>query len=383
MKKLFFILLFLVICVCSFGQNTSSTITNTIHFTADISGILGLGIGGAFNPDQDSLLVMGFDWDDSTTIITGNRMMENTDPFNPGIYTTTLTVQSSSDSLRWKFKAFPDSRFQNNGWEYNQDRWFVFDSSNSTVILPDIVPDIRPNWPILPSDVDLQITVDMTFAHNKYNGMPIPLEELEFVGIRGTVDFLGSLEGGCWCPDDTLTGLMKVFTHFNGNMWRYRTIIPAGTVSGAAEYRFGAMYPDADTLNGGLFPLDNEVPPHLNHFFIIFASQTTITLWNYFGYFDSVEKLEDLIPTSINLEQNYPNPFNPTTKIRYSIPEYSSVSLKVFNLLGEEIETLFNGEQSAGVYEATFDASQLTSGVYFYTLKTDNFISSKKMILVR
>ena len=51
MKKLFFILLFLVICVCSFGQNTSSTITNTIHFTADISGILGLGIGGAFNPD--------------------------------------------------------------------------------------------------------------------------------------------------------------------------------------------------------------------------------------------------------------------------------------------------------------------------------------------
>ncbi|MBK7499803.1 MAG: T9SS type A sorting domain-containing protein [Ignavibacteriales bacterium] len=83
------------------------------------------------------------------------------------------------------------------------------------------------------------------------------------------------------------------------------------------------------------------------------------------------------------LEQNYPNPFNPTTKIRYSIPEYSSVTLKVFNLLGEEIETLVNSEQSAGVYEATFDASNLSSGIYFYTLKTDNFSSSKKMILIK
>ena len=85
----------------------------------------------------------------------------------------------------------------------------------------------------------------------------------------------------------------------------------------------------------------------------------------------------------IILEQNYPNPFNPSTKIRYSIPEHSSVTLKVFNLLGEEIETLVNGEQSAGVYEATFDASNLSSGIYFYTLQTENFSSSKKMILIK
>ena len=96
-----------------------------------------------------------------------------------------------------------------------------------------------------------------------------------------------------------------------------------------------------------------------------------------------MEKIENLLPTNYQLEQNYPNPFNPSTKIRYSIPEYSFVTLKVFNLLGEEIETLVNSEQSAGVYEATFDASDLTSGVYFYTLKTNNSSFTKKMMLIR
>ena len=383
MKKIFFILLFQINSVCSFSQNSNSTITNTINFTADISGILGVGIGGAFNPNQDSLLVMGFNWDDSTTIVTGDRKMTNTDPFNTGIYTTTLTVQSSSDSVSWKFKAFPDSRFQNNGWEYNQDRWFIFDSSNSSVILPDIVPDIRPLLPILQDDVNLIITVDMTFAHNRYNGLPIQIDELEFVGIKGTRDFLGDIDDGCWCPDDTLSGHMKVFTHLSGNLWRFQTIIPTGTVSGVAEFRFGAMYPGADTINGGVSPLDNEVPPLLNHILVIFPSQTTINSWNNFGHFDSVEKLYDLIPTSFKLEQNYPNPFNPDTKIRYSIPGQTHVRLTVYNLLGEEIEMLFNGEQSAGVYEATFDAAALPSGIYFYTLKTDKFISTNKMILLK
>ena len=245
-------------------------VTNTINFTADISSILGVGMGGAFDPYLDSLLVMGLDWDNYGKNVVGNRRMVNTNPFNPGIYTTSLTVTSGSaapngigDSTKWKFKANPGSRFQGDGWEYNQDRWFVFDSSNSSVILPLIVPDIRPLLPILQDDVNLIITVDMSFAHNRYNGMPIPLDELEFVGIRGTEDFLGIIDGGCWCPDDTLSGHMKVFTHLTGNLWRFQTIIPAGTVSGVAEFRFGAMYPGADTINGGFSPLDNEVPPLL------------------------------------------------------------------------------------------------------------------------
>ncbi|MCU0344521.1 MAG: T9SS type A sorting domain-containing protein, partial [Ignavibacterium sp.] len=76
-------------------------------------------------------------------------------------------------------------------------------------------------------------------------------------------------------------------------------------------------------------------------------------------------------------------PFNPSTKIKYSIPQLSNVVIKVFDILGNEIETLVNEEKSAGTYEVIWSASQLPSGVYFYQLKAGDFISTKKMILLK
>ena len=87
------------------------------------------------------------------------------------------------------------------------------------------------------------------------------------------------------------------------------------------------------------------------------------------------------------LSQNYPNPFNPETHIRYQISESGLVSLKVFDVLGNEVETLVNEEKSAGIYEVKFSASRgnanLSSGIYYYTLKTNNFISTKKMLMLK
>jgi hypothetical protein len=88
-------------------------------------------------------------------------------------------------------------------------------------------------------------------------------------------------------------------------------------------------------------------------------------------------------PQTYALEQNFPNPFNPSTKIRFSIPEQGLVTLKVFNLLGEEIATLINTEMTTGSYEADFRGTEISSGIYFYTLTADNFISTKKMILLK
>ena len=88
-------------------------------------------------------------------------------------------------------------------------------------------------------------------------------------------------------------------------------------------------------------------------------------------------------PTGFELEQNYPNPFNPSTTIRYTLPLAGNVTLKVFNALGQEIATLVKGHQTAQNYEVTFSASNLASGIYIYTLQTDNFSQSKKMILVK
>ena len=89
------------------------------------------------------------------------------------------------------------------------------------------------------------------------------------------------------------------------------------------------------------------------------------------------------IPSSFYLYQNYPNPFNPSTIIRFSIPEESSVTLKVFNTLGEEITTLINENIIAGNYEVEFKRTALPSGVYFYRLQAGNFFETKKMIFMK
>lgn len=86
---------------------------------------------------------------------------------------------------------------------------------------------------------------------------------------------------------------------------------------------------------------------------------------------------------TFSLSQNYPNPFNPTTTITYEIPHQNHVTLKVYNTLGQEITTLVNEEKSQGRYETNFDASELSSGIYFYVLSTGDFVESKKMVLIR
>jgi beta propeller repeat protein len=83
------------------------------------------------------------------------------------------------------------------------------------------------------------------------------------------------------------------------------------------------------------------------------------------------------------LEQNYPNPFNSSSVIKYSIPKSSQVSLKIFNTLGEELETLVNEEKDVGTYELNWGAANLPSGVYFYQLKAGEFVQTKKMILMK
>jgi len=105
------------------------------------------------------------------------------------------------------------------------------------------------------------------------------------------------------------------------------------------------------------------------------------------GGFGGIVSVEDnhnnLIISDYILEQNYPNPFNPTTTIKYSIPELSFVTLKVYDVLGNEIANLVNEAKSAGSYEVIFDGTGLPSGIYFYQLKEGSFIQTKKMILLK
>ena len=101
-----------------------------------------------------------------------------------------------------------------------------------------------------------------------------------------------------------------------------------------------------------------------------------------YEYSDEVE-VDVIGPLTFNLEQNYPNPFNPSTKIKYSVPEAGNIRLSVYNTVGEEVGILINGYSESGFFEVTFDASNLTSGVYLYKLQSENSVQFKKMMLLK
>jgi hypothetical protein len=96
-----------------------------------------------------------------------------------------------------------------------------------------------------------------------------------------------------------------------------------------------------------------------------------------------------IVPSEYGLKQNYPNPFNPSTSIKFSIPQGSFVTLKIFNLLGQEAASLVNGELQAGNYTYDWNAQDLNSGVYFYRLEatalngSKSFIETKRMTLIK
>jgi len=107
-------------------------------------------------------------------------------------------------------------------------------------------------------------------------------------------------------------------------------------------------------------------------------------LYGIAGYLGLLTSVDDLsLPMQFMLSQNYPNPFNPVTTINYSIPHKEYVNLIVYDLLGREVSTLVDEQKNAGNYSVTFNGSRLASGVYFYTFQSGNFISTKRMILLK
>jgi hypothetical protein len=89
------------------------------------------------------------------------------------------------------------------------------------------------------------------------------------------------------------------------------------------------------------------------------------------------------IPDKYLLEQNYPNPFNPTTSIKYSVSSIQNVKLTVFNMLGKEVATLVNERHKPGEYEVKFNSGNLPSGIYFYSLTSNEYNETKRMVLIK
>jgi hypothetical protein len=122
-----------------------------------------------------------------------------------------------------------------------------------------------------------------------------------------------------------------------------------------------------------------------------YSSSTTLGNWKDSIYgpgtitqiITSVTGDENLIPSVYSLSQNYPNPFNPVTRINYSIPKQGLVTIKIYDALGREVQTIVNEMKTPGKYIVDVDGTNLSSGVYFYKLASNDFVSIKKMILLK
>ena len=154
------------------------------------------------------------------------------------------------------------------------------------------------------------------------------------------------------------------------------------------EYKHGANWGDVASTGGN----DNENSVGTNHHIILDPHTVGGTVVDSFGVMGThliqnevlgIKNVSSNVPDNYSLSQNYPNPFNPTTMIRFSVKNEGNVSLKVYNLIGQLVATLVNENKPAGTYEYNFDASKLSSGIYFYTIKAGDFTATKKMILMK
>jgi len=169
-----------------------------------------------------------------------------------------------------------------------------------------------------------------------------------------------------------------VYAEVRGGMWLIRTNETGDTI-------WSKVIPGSDYDEQGWMIINSEGDYILTgSMFIEPSNINDLFLMKMSGEISDIADQEKIdIVTFLNLSTNYPNPFNPTTTIQFDLPRTSEVTLKVFNILGEEVATLVSDRLSAGSYSYEWNASNIASGVYLCRLETKGYVETKKMILMR
>lgn len=375
--------------------------TGDLNFTVDMSVMIELGL---FDPSEDSVQIRG-----------GFNGWTDADPAQ-----SQMSQNLVNDSLYFITHSFSNEPFGNKPYKYfikfinptgldtlwtdgyerpiprggdNRQVLFAGDASKDT---SDYYDGVQPDW-VIPAGTNLQVkfTVDMNPAMDP-NLQAVPFdpaqdtlfwinEEPAFVRSQEWVDVnemrVLKLEAqGSGIYSATLSIKEPAFNAFE---YRYAWhkgsdaswVFEPEALGTFHTYRVRFVGQDAarsfpvnpwempmDTWTNNAVKTDQETDPY--------NSLTGLTN-------------ENVKPNTYSLSQNYPNPFNPSTTIKFSIQKTEKVSLKIYNLLGQEVTTLINRELAAGSYSYEFDASRLSSGVYFYSIKAGSFVQTKKMMLLK
>jgi len=251
-------------------------------------------------------------------------------------------------------------------------------TNNSQTVINNFYAGLFFDWDIDESDYNDNSTAfnsqdNYAYVYNT-NGIPIETKIGLSVLSSNNINFYGIHNNG----DDGGIGVYNGFS--DSEKW---TTLTNGLVkTSAGPYDISCVIADG--------PYNIDAGQTIDVAFSIAAADNPELLTNAIN--QSRTKFNEIItnveteidlPLSFSLSQNFPNPFNPTTSIKYSLPEQQFVSLKIFDILGREVATLVNENKPAGNYEVNFDASNLSSGVYFYQLRAGSFTETKKLILMK
>jgi len=386
-------------------------VENTLIFTADMSDILGTG-DDYFDPSTDEIVLYGFDENEWESIISDDSTRSFAEvPFSAGLYTCTVTVRGLADSTTgWKVKAGPAEKYQNSGgWEVSTKKRFTYAADGSTIEIDQFKPSVFPVVGALSQDVTVLFQVDMSQAKNRHNLELVDPSTITQVGIKGACYWLTDRWAGDWTLNDTVmvdpstspTMLMLNDLGQNGdkqagdNIWSRNVTYNAGTEGGIRMWKYCMFYPGAENVvasSGATF--ENEfVYSDRHHWLNVLDDESTMETNDVFNYDSNglnsfptetaIDSDNVMAPEHFSLSQNYPNPFNPSTVIEYQLPSRQFVELKVYNALGMEVQTLVQQTQDFGNYHVLFDASQLSSGVYFCLLKAGESTQMRKMLLLK
>lgn len=309
---------------------------------------------------------------------------------DPNLYVSevpdTVFDAEVGDTIITGYKFF----YTPSNWEGGSDRRYILtqdDYNNGSAVISRAFNDGTLQT-VTNQPTDVTFTVDCNNAVSAINGQPFPA--INTVHMAGGTPPLQWPDLG-W-PDAQIDRMIPMYddgTHgdltASDKIFTAVVTFPAYTIF-EIQYKYGINYGDAVNNGGGN---DNENAIGANHVIDLFALAWAVQVDNVFGtmgnhtFTTDVQDPSGSTPIAYSLDQNFPNPFNPSTKITYSIPAEGFVSLDVYNSIGQKVASLVNESKTAGTYTVNFDASDLTSGIYFYKISSGSFTETKKMILLK